>query len=164
MSDTAPDRYEELLEQVKHGPLQRDDVEAIAAELQKPWPDTDRYTLVYLLGRGGDASYKWLVEPYLEGSDDMLARLALWVLCYYWGLTSEYTEQLLRFMRGVRWDHQEQCRLAAIAITGDYLATASDPQLLRQLVTTCENKGEDQIIRAHAYLALATALGLDYES
>ena len=94
----------------------------------------------------------------------MVARLAMWVLCYYWGLTAEYTEQLLRFMRGVHWDHMEQCRLAAIAIIGDYLATASDPQLLGQLVTTCENRGEDQTIRAHAYAALATAVGLDHES
>src|SRR5438128_1825608 len=156
MFDTVPDRYEELLERVKHGPLPRREVEAIAAELRKPWPDTDRYTLLYLLGRGGDASYRALVEPYLNGPDDMVARLALWVLCYYWGLAAECREQLLRFMRGVHWDHLEQCRLAAIAIAGDYLATASDPQLLRQLVTTCENKGEDQTIRAQAYSARAT--------
>jgi hypothetical protein len=163
MFDTVPDKYEGLLEQVKHGPLPSDEVEAIASELQKPWPDTDRYTLVYLLGRGGDASYKSLVEPYLEGPDDMLARLALWVLCWYWGLAADYTEHLLRFMRGVYWDHMEQCRLAALAITGDYLAaaSASDHKLLRQLITTCENKGEDQTIRAHAYSALSTALGLD---
>ena len=164
MFDTVPDKYEELLEQVKHGPLPREELEAIAAELRKPWPDTDRYTLVYLLGRGGDASYKSLVEPYLEGPDDMLARLALWVLCWYWGLAAEYAEHLLRFMRGVHWDQLEQCRLAAIAIAGDYLATASDPQLLRQLITTCENKGEDQTIRAHAYLALSIAMGMDNAS
>src|SRR5690348_10526992 len=94
--DTKPDKYDDLLERVKQGPLTTLELDALAEEFQKPQPDTDRYILLYLLGRGGNASYKLVVEPYLEGPDDMLARLALWVLCWYWGLTSEYVDHVIR--------------------------------------------------------------------
>jgi hypothetical protein len=164
MFDTMPDKYDDLLERVKRGPLSGDEVAEIVTELQKPQPGADPYTLMYLLGRAGDASYRSIVEPYIEGPDDMLARLALWVLCWYWGLTSQYTEQVARFIHGVHWDQMDQCRLAAISIAGDYLATASEPQLLWALITLCENKGEDQTLRAHAYSALSTAMGYEPRS
>src|SRR5689334_13615513 len=118
MFDTIPDKYDDLLERVKVGPLSADDVTEIVTEIQKPQPEADPYTLLYLLGRAGDVSYRSIVEPYIEGPDDMLARLAMWVLCWYWGLTAEYTEQVVRFIRGVHWDQFGQCRLAAISIAG----------------------------------------------
>jgi hypothetical protein len=142
----------------------RDEIAEIVAELHRSQPDIDRYTLLYLLGRGGDSSYRSAVEPYLEGPDDMLARLALWVLCWYWNLTAEYAKQVARFMHGVHWDESAQCRLAAIFIAGDYLAVASEPRLLKSLITLCENRGEDQTLRAHAYSALATAMGHEPQS
>jgi len=164
MFDTKPDKYEDLLERVKQGPLTTPELDVMAKEIQKPQPDTDRYILLYLLGRGGNAAYKSIVEPYLEGPDDMLARMALWVLCWYWDLTSEYIDHVIRFMRGVYWDELAQGRLAAIDIAGDYLAKSRKRQLLWELMTICEDKGEDPTIRAHAYSALATALGLGLES
>src|SRR5262245_4262398 len=87
----AFDKYDDQLERVKRGALTTSEVESIASELQKPEPDTDRYTLLYLLGRAGGPAYKPLVEPYLEGPDDMLARLALWIVCGYWGQAAQYT-------------------------------------------------------------------------
>src|SRR5687768_16366392 len=107
------DKYDDLLVRVKEGDVQHYEILEVAAELLKSQPAADRYTLLYILGRGGGPGYKHLIEPYLAGPDDMLARLALWIVCWYWNLTPLYARYLLRFVRGVHWDGLEQCRLAA---------------------------------------------------
>lgn len=155
----AFDKYDDLLERVKQGPLHTEEVENIAAEVQKPEPETDRYTLLYLLGRAGGPAYRSVVESYLDGPDDMLARLALWIICWYWGLTAQYTDHLMKFMQGVYWDGLEQCRLAATSIAGEYLMTSSNPGLLRELIRLFENRGESEPVRTQAYMSLAEALG-----
>ena len=153
------DKYDDLLERVKEGDVQPYEILEVAAELLKPQPDVDRYTLLYILGRGGRPAYKHLIEPYLAGPDDMLARLALWIVCWYWNLAHLYAPQLLRFIRGVHWDGLEQCRLAATEIAGDYLAKAADPDLLAELIRIFENPDESETLRLHAYSSLVQAVG-----
>jgi hypothetical protein len=88
------------------------------------------------------------------------AEEALTLLCLYWGLTSRYTEQLLRFIRGVPWDYDERLRTLAISIAGGYLRQNSEPSLLDGLISTFES---DSDIRVHntAYYALCEAMGHD---
>jgi hypothetical protein len=153
------DKYDELLERVRDGTISEEEVAAAAAELEKPQPETDRYTLLFIVGRRGGPHYRTLVEPYLQGPDDMLARLALWVLCWYWNLTDRYTGQLLTFLRGVPWDGLEEIRRAAASITGEYLRTHARPELLNELIDIFEKRDENPSLRQYAYYALADALG-----
>jgi hypothetical protein len=155
------DKYDELLERVRDGTITQEQVAAAAAELAKSQPETDRYTLLYIVGRRGGPQYRGLVEPYLEGPDDMLARISLWILCWYWNLTDSYTSQMLAFLRGVPWDGLEEIRRAATAISGEYLRTHARPELLSELIYIFEKRDEDLTLRQYAYHALADALGRD---
>lgn len=155
------DKYDLLLERVRDGSITDADVAAVAAELEKPQPETDRYTLLYIVGRRGGPQYRHLVEPYLEGPDDMLARLALWVLCWYWNLTPYYSSYLLTFLRGVPWDSMEEIRRAAASITGEYLRDNPRPELLSELIGIFDKRDEDPSLRLASYYAIADALGHD---
>jgi len=158
----AVDKYDDLMERLREHRVTEEEVRAVADELQKPLPETDRYTLLYIVGKAGGSHYKELVEEYLHGPDDMLARLALWVLCWYWQLTPHYTRQLITFIRGVPWDGLEECRRAATAIAGEYLLTHSDPDLLHVIIETLENTNEEGSLRLSAYYALADAMNRDW--
>ena len=159
---TEVDKYDALLERLKEGGLTEGEVSAVAEELRKQLPETDKYTLLYIVGRAGGPAYRGLVENHLQGPDDMLARLALWILCWYWQLTADYTTQLITFIRGVAWDGLEECRRAATSIAGEYLRTHTHPDLLHALVEIYENGNEEGSLRLNAYYAIADAMGRDW--
>jgi hypothetical protein len=140
--------------------LPDNELSEVVEELHKDKPGTDRYTLLYTLGKGGYESYTAVVEPFLNSpGDPMLAQIALWDLCLEWRLTDRYLPQLSDFVRGVAWDTEEDVRLSAITIAGEYLRNRSNPPLLGQLITIFENHGERQIVREAAYHALGRAMG-----
>ncbi len=152
--------YEELLERAKIERLPTEQLVDVVHQVQHPQPQADLYTLLYILGLSGDASYRHLMEKYLESPDDpMLARMALHVLCNYWDLADQYTDQVLRFLQGVPWDDEEDVRLVAISIAGRHLRLHPDSRLLGALISIFENPEEGQTVREAAYQALAIALG-----
>lgn len=155
--------FTDILRRGKVIPLAPAELDLVAAELHKPNPEADPYSLLHILGRGEDASYKESVEPYLAGPDSMLAAKALLVLCADWGLAADYKKQLLAFMRGVAWDEDDDCWGSATLITGKYLSGHSDPELLRALIREFEanapgENGADKLRRWTAYIALADAM------
>jgi hypothetical protein len=125
--------------------------------------DTDRFTLLQILGEAGVKSSRSLVEKFLECPEDpMLSRLALEVLCFYWGEAGRYVSDLHRFIGGVHWDRDSEVRQTAILLAGHYLLSNSDPALLRKLVSIVEDTNERRLIRGDAYLAPGQAMGLGW--
>jgi hypothetical protein len=120
----------------------------------------DRYQALLVIGRAGAVQHRRLVERYLDASDQpMLARLALLILCAYWGLGWEYRATIEAFLRKVDWDEEDDVRLAAIDIAGWMLASHNEDWLLHLLIEIFQNPSEEQILREAAYCSLARASG-----
>jgi len=156
--------YNELLQRAKWGTLSQGELAQVAAALHEPDPQVDRYTLLHILGRAGDRSYRSLVERFLHDQDDpMIARLALQILCSFWGETGRYLEEVLQFIQWVPWDDEEYIRLVAISAAGEYLRVHTEPRVLRALIRIFENEEEDHLTRQGAYRALARAVRRDWD-
>jgi hypothetical protein len=122
----------------------------------------DRYDALLIIGRSGATQHRRTVEKYLAGSDGpLLARLALLILCGYWGLASDYKTVLEGFLRKVYWDEEDDVRLLAISLTGNLLIEDADCRLLRLIIGIFRDQSESsrQILREAAYCALAIASG-----
>lgn len=115
------------------------------------------------IGKSNSIEHRSLVESFLESSDyPMLARLALEILCDWWGLREQHQTQLLRFVKGVDWDLDDGgfVRLVAISQSGDYLRHRSDPHLDRALLDLYDDEyASDVFLKGVAYAALARATG-----
>jgi len=161
--------YKDLFDRAKSGKISPEETELVASKLPTAsvW---DRYTLLHMLGLGGEqilfrggtlpSHYRPLVEHFLQGPDESLAKLSLWILGRWWGLAGEYIDEIKKFMRGVAWDTRE-ARHAAILIAGEYLHSFPEANLLRQLIDIFDHQEYDPDDRKYAYYALADALGRD---
>lgn len=148
----------ELVAKATRGELSRSELDAVVQGLVTG--TADPYEALLVIGRAGATQHRRLVERYLQASDDpMLARLAVQVLCRYWGLAFEYREVLEKFIRKVDWDEDDDVRLMAIDCAGSLLADRPDRDLLRLLLKIFRDEGERQIVREAAYSALALAAG-----
>jgi Flp pilus assembly protein TadD len=89
----------------------------------------------------------------------MVSRIALQVLCSFWGFTTDYLEYVTLFLSGVDWDESDALKLMAISIAGDYLDGRSEQRLLAALVQIVESPTEFKSIRQAGYEALLRAEG-----
>ena len=120
----------------------------------------ERYDGLLIIGRTRVATYAPLVETHLECPEDpMVARLALQILCRYFGLGSRYRDVVERFLRKVDWDDEDDVRSMAIGCAGTLLAQQEDRALLSLLLATFRDEDDRTIIRRFAYEALAEAVG-----
>lgn len=150
--------YRELIAKASRGGLKPPEIHAIAKSIQAGTVDT--YEALLVLGRSGAVEYRPLVEGFLSSpGDPMLARLALQILCRYWGLASEYAKELEAFIGKVDWDESDDVRLMAIDSSGELLRTNEHMDLLRVVYEIYDRPEERQIVREAAYCALATAVG-----
>lgn len=153
----------ELLGRAKAGRLSGPELASVVAHLQDPKGDGDPYTFLHILGRAGNSSYRSIVEPFLDRPDDpMLSRLALKILCDYWGESEGYLDTLARFIDGVAWDREGDVRLVAISTAGEYLRDRKQASLLGKLVHIFRDEREDRASREGAYFALARAMGREW--
>lgn len=144
------------------GSLSRHELESVAQSLVTG--ENDRYEALLILGRAGAIQYRKLVEQFLDRHDDpMMARLALQVLCRYWELSTDYRDVLKRFINKVDWDQDDDVRLMAIASAGSLLAKEKDLNLLASLLQIFRDLSERQIVREAAYIALAVAMGKQWD-
>jgi hypothetical protein len=121
----------------------------------------DTYSLLYVLGRSQARTYEGLVAGSLEYRiDPMVARLALQILCRFWGLTDKYHEKVLTFLKGVDWDCDGDVRQIAISATGEFLTANRDCVLLDQLLRLGGPANDDEIERRIAIEAIARAVGV----
>lgn len=105
------------------------------------------------------------IARFLIGPNPSLASKALSILCDDWVLTSEYTEQLYSFVRGVAWDDRSHCRTQALQIAiehlsrpGDHLLSKDKLRLLQAILEVYE-KEESAALRESAYNALLHIFG-----
>jgi hypothetical protein len=164
--------YDGLLERAKWEFISDREIGVVAQELETT---TDRfpYTLLHILGRGVEQSiarggklpqsYINIVERYLHGQDDDLAKLAWWILTIWWDIPERYVPEMFEFIRGPVWEPQE-ARWAALRGAGHYLSTHSNAELLEAIIKVFENVAEDTYVRAYAYVTLAKLMGyaVDY--
>jgi hypothetical protein len=155
--------FEHLLKAAELGEISDSEIQRVIEKLSSGDRDTDRFTLLQILGEAGVKSSRSLVEKFLECPEDpMLSRLALEVLCLYWGEAHRYVSDVHRFIVGVHWDRESDVRQMAILLAGHYLRSNSDSFLLGELVSIVEDTNERALIRGDAYLALGRAMGLDW--
>ena len=147
-----------LIAKATRGQLTARELQQVAQGLTSG--NADPYEALLVIGRANAKQYRGLVDRYLQCREDpMLARLALQVLCRYWGLTAEYQEAIEQFVRKVDWDEDDDVRLMAIDCAGTFLAENKSHRLLSLLLQIFRDESERQIVREAAYCSLALAAG-----
>lgn len=145
-------------------PVSRAEIDAVAAELEKPELEADPHLLLLTLGRALATRHRELVESFLVSPEDpMLARAALEVLCDDWDMASQYLTYVAAFIEGVEWDEEGEVRGMAFSRAGEYLRDQDNPELLRLLLRAFDDPDEDPHFRGDAYFALARAVGRDWD-
>ena len=122
--------------------------------LQQPPAGQSLGLLIRTLGYAHSGiKYKYVLEQLLDGSDFSAAHMALYVLCNYWDLTTQYIPQIISFLRG----EKGYIEYFVCPIAGTYLASHTEPELLDAMIQLAEsNKGILEV--QDAYEALYTAL------
>jgi hypothetical protein len=153
----------EVLSKATSGTLSRPERLAVGKRFRQSRIDSEeRYELLLILGRAAATEYESDVAAYLtDNSDPMLTRLAVQVLCNYWGLADKYIGVVAQFCKGSDWDSDEDVRLVAISATGEYLRGKQDPAYLSLLLDTYDSDADD-ICRNAAYSAIARAMGREW--
>jgi hypothetical protein len=152
-----------LLKKAASGKLTEGECQDVVSALRgKLECSNDRYDLLLIIGKAGATKYEDLVATYLKyRSDPLLVRLALQILCDYWGLSAKYIVSLREFCKKAEWDVEDDVRLAAISSAGEFLRENDDHQLLALLLDTFGTE-EDPIVKNAAYSALARSMGREW--
>ena len=120
----------------------------------------DPYDCLLILGRASAIQYRDLVESQLQVYDDpMLVRLAVQILCRYWGFGRDYRDTVVRLAHGEIWDEEEDARLMAISCCSEILPDETHPELWSYLIDVALNEKEREVVRQAAYSALALGIG-----
>lgn len=150
----------DLVERSKSGTVTDAEIDSAAALLASGHKSLDLYGLLYVIARTNARRHEGLVARCLENRDEpMVARLALQTLCTFWGVTSQYLDDLRRFLVGVEWDAFGDLRQVAITAAGEYLAEGKDCSLLSELLNLSRPENDEALERRIATEALARAIG-----
>lgn len=165
---------DQLFKEAKVGKLTGDEIAYVAQKIsvtEAGKNDETLYTLIHILGKAGATQYRKLIERFLfYPSSPIISRIALKVLCDYWGETKNYLEPLKAFVKGVQWDKEMDVQLVAISSAGEYLREHSDKILLKLLIAHFENNIEAQpdtyesLLFETSFQALARAMGVDWQN
>jgi len=151
-------KIEELVDRSKEGLLSPKEIGWIEFALKSPGMEADRYALLYALGKSGAKEHRQTVESFLGDPDRQLGKLALQILCQFWGETSQYLECVCKALSD-RSD--EELLMLAASIAGEYLRDEQDPSMLRYLIEITESKDLDPSVITCAYQCLARSVGRD---
>ncbi|NWF70936.1 MAG: hypothetical protein HXY40_17765 [Chloroflexi bacterium] len=151
--------YQDLLQRARAGTLPPEAWDEIAAEAQSRRPCLARAQLLHILSESPDKRFRPLFEKALRSGDPEAAKFALQTLCVTWGETRVYSADVLRFLRGVKWDTSKggHVLLLAVSVAGEYLRAAPQPAFLAELIDIYEK--EESLFKDSAYVALGRALG-----
>lgn len=155
--------FRNMLDKAKSGELSPEDLGiAVKAITEGRADGGDLYTVLHVVGRGGTSVHAGAVRKYLRMPEDpMLSRLALQILCDWWGMASQFLPELQEFVTGVDWDTDHEVRDIAVSIAGGHIRRFSGPVgLAAALVRIAEDEGELGFAREGALNALAAALGV----
>ena len=124
----------------------------------------ERHEQLVALGKDSTRRYRDLVEHFAQRErDPTLAALALQILCSMWGDTGRYLRVVEQYVAGVPWDADDEVRSTALTIAGEYLRDAQEPTLLGRLVGIVDDEDEHELVRTDAYVALARAMGQEWD-
>jgi len=149
---------DDLVDRAKQGRVSDRELTEVAAALRACEAGSEAYSLLYVLGRSEATGYEELVAGFLRSGDPELARLALQVLCTFWGLTESYVDEVRRFLGDVDWDADGWVRQIAISVAGAHLRAHTDTGMLARLLELAAT-GNGAVERRIALEALSTALG-----
>ena len=154
----------DMIDKAKAGLLSRQELDEVAARLERRELTGDLHEKLLVMMFGGDARYRRAVEPYLDFQPNLeIARSALETLCTYWYLTADYVDWVVWFGQGVEWDFEwsiATVRSLALAIAGSHLAYKKSRKLLELLIGVSEDETEQQKNREEAAAALLEASGV----
>src|SRR5215467_7034721 len=153
----------DIIDKAKAGLLSRQELDDVAARLERRELSGDLHEKLLVMMFGGDVRYRRAVEPYLDFQANLqIARTALETLCTYWYLTADYVDWLVWFGKGVEWDFKwsPTVRPLALAITGRHLAYKKSRRLLELLIAVSEDETEQQKSREEAASALLESSGV----
>jgi hypothetical protein len=153
----------DIIDRAKAGLLSRQELDDVAARLERRELSGDLHEKLQVLKFGGDARYRRAVEPYLDFQANLeIARSALETLCSYWYLAADYVDWLVWFGKGVEWDFKwnPTVRPLALSIAGRHLAYKKSRRLLELLIAVSEDETEQQKNREEAASALLEASGV----
>jgi hypothetical protein len=153
---------EALLKKAQWGKISHSDLAAVVRILTSG-DQEHLLTLLNILGRAGSPRYKYLMERYLNYENDpQISALSLKALCRWWGLFKEYRHRVISFLQGVEWDIDQDVKLQAIGLAGEYLRDHSDLEILESLHDIFVDQRERNLIRGAAYLALCRSDGAEW--
>lgn len=151
---------QELLNKTMSGVLTSAEIDEVHNALIKNRGDC--YELLLILGRAEAKQFKSTVEEYLNRYDDpMLVRLALQILCRYWGFAYEYKDLIANYLKLNEWDQDGDVRLMAIGCVTEVFKKGEDQLLLHEVFNIFRNIENDGLTRGTAYKTLAIISGMD---
>jgi hypothetical protein len=151
-----------LVERARDGSATHSDATEASRFLIGDSATPGRYDALFVIGKSGATQYRALVERFLDSPDDpMLARLALQILCNWWGPREDCRDHLDRFIEGVGWDLDDGgfVQLVAISAAGEHLRDREDPRLIQALLALYDDEQRPSLVREQAYIAIARAQG-----
>ena len=158
--------FADLVAKAKDGRISAAEKEAVAQTLPSLGTGSQAYDALFVLGKAGDPRDAPLVEPYLDcPTDPMLSRLALQILCSWWGLHRAYRSDLLRFTVGVGWDIEDggYVRLVALSAGGELAHDSGDPAMTAGLMAAYADVTNPDMVRSTAYSVLLRAAGKEWK-
>lgn len=157
----AEKRRLRMVRQAESGALSAAKVRDIADALVSGAAAEATYTDLLVLGLAAGPQYASTVEPYLSARHGVdVVRMALDVLCNYWGLTEMYKTHVMAFAEGVPWDDEEhslQC--AALRICGEYLRDRRSDDAVFHLIEKAARGHPGDSVALAARRALGRASG-----
>jgi hypothetical protein len=155
------DDVDHRLQRARDGKLSNEELQQVVSEIESGESSTDTYMLLHIIGHApGGETYQSLVERFLNHDDAMVMRIALQILCQWWGKSAQYEEEILRFMSGDERDIEGHARLMAISCAGKLLTTQRDARMLEAIVTIALNLAEEDPFRGAAEDAIVEAAGM----
>lgn len=142
------------------------------------------YEHLLVLGKARAKEQRKLIEYYLNIQDPTTVSLVLEILCLTWGETEEFFERLIHFALGSHanmshWDIDDDVRITAIKILGEYLNSKLDAyrtsiaqslpireplsrerETLNLLCAIFEEEHNNLFTRIYAYFSMCRAYGL----
>lgn len=150
-------------------------LESVETEELVRMPSIDElYSYLLVIGKLKRFEHRAILERYLDATDVLTVSRVLETLCLDWGQTEEYLERVINFALGVGWDSDDDVRLSAIRVLGEYVEgscrteqaqqlKAAHRQVVELLIGIFEDQDADSWTRQAAYAALCRAAGIDWE-
>ncbi|MEO3865083.1 HEAT repeat domain-containing protein [Rheinheimera fenheensis] len=153
----------EILEKAKWGKLSNDEVNWLGTAISTS-NDIDLYTLIHAIGKAELKQYKGELESFLDyPNDPLISAITVRVLCGFWGLTDQYIDTIVKLLKGVDWDEDEDVKLEALSIIGNYLIKNRSPKIIKLILEIFENEENFNAVRSAAYCSLGRAFGKSWD-